>query len=372
MINVRYIGAVGDSSGYASAGRSYIGALLDTTEVNLTVEIASFEQQKTTHGALYDRIVPYIDKPLDCKIQIVHLTPENYPRFRRSGCYNIAYTVWETTKIPDAWVPLCNLMDEIWVPSQWNIDVFRNSGVTKPLFKIPHGIPIPDLTNVPELAMSVDPDTYVFYSIFQWIERKNPLSLLKAYITEFQNDENVCLALKTYRLNTSPQEQEIIKKDILGLKQSLRMPKNPKIVFFGSLFPEDHIRALHKQSDYFVLPHRGEGFGIPHAEAMIAGNPVISSRYGGNLEFMNDKNSFLVDCQEIPVSGMIFSNYHGGMTWAHPDIMQIRKHMRYVYENQAKARAIGKLGQQTIKDDYNWNRIGHLMSGRLKEIQGKI
>ena len=33
------------------------------------------------------------------------------------------------------------------------------------------------------------------------------------------------------------------------------------------------------------------------AEAMLAGKPVIATGYSGNLEFMNETNSFLVGCR---------------------------------------------------------------------------
>ena len=37
------------------------------------------------------------------------------------------------------------------------------------------------------------------------------------------------------------------------------------------------------------------------AEAMLLGKPVIATRYSGNLDFMDDANSLLVDYQLVPV-----------------------------------------------------------------------
>ena len=58
------------------------------------------------------------------------------------------------------------------------------------------------------------------------------------------------------------------------------------------------------RSDCYVSLHRAEGFGYTMAEAMLAGKPVIATGYSGNLEFMNDDNSFLVAAgrSEVPAT----------------------------------------------------------------------
>ena len=53
--------------------------------------------------------------------------------------------------------------------------------------------------------------------------------------------------------------------------------------------------------DCYVSLHRSEGFGLTVAEAMLLGKPVIATRYGGTLEFMNDDNAYLVDWEPTEV-----------------------------------------------------------------------
>lgn len=368
MIPLKYTGAVFDTSGYASAARNYIVSLIESGEIDLTVGVVSFEGQKTTHGALQQKIQPYVGRNVKHDIQIVHLTPENFPSIRVGGKYNIAYTVWETDKLPHKWVELCNIMDEIWVPSQWNVEVFKNSGVTRPIYCIPHIIEPWDMSDACNVTVANN-DVYVFYSIFQWLERKNPVALLKAYLTEFNAQDKVALALKTYRMNTTPKEQQVIKEDIQRIKKSLQIDNMPSLLFFGELMPIEHMKGFHTRGDCFVLPHRAEGFGIPLAEAMSLGKPTIGTGYSGNTEFMNRENSFLIDYQETPVSGMIFPNYHGYMTWSEPDIMNLRKHMRYCYENRDAAELKGKRAAKYVRENLSSKKIGGLMIKRLKEIQ---
>jgi len=373
VIPVRYVSAALDSSGYANAARNYIDALLSTNSVDLSIGLASFEQNKTNHGSIQDKILSLVNYENNHRIQIIHLTPENFPNWINKNKYNIGYTVWETDKLPVNWVHLCNMLDEVWVPSEWNVKIFKNSGVTKPIYCIPHCIQIPEnQDHVQPLSIGNDPSTFIFYSVFQWIERKNPIALLKAYLTEFKKEENVCLALKTYRINDTPAEQDLIKKDIAAIKKSLHFEEFPLMYFFGNLFTADNMKALHKRGNCFVLPTRAEGFGIPQAEAMSWGKPVISTSFSGQKEFMNVENSYLIDYQLTPCSGMIFGNYDGSMTWSDPNIMHLRKLMRQVFVHQEEARQKGKLAQQTIQDKYSRDIIGKLMLKRLREIQKSL
>ena len=373
MVPVKYIGALFDSSGYASAARGYVACLLETKQVDLTCEAVSFETQKTTHGVLGELVKPLLDKSVPYKIQIVHLTPDNFPRFVSPSKYNIGYCAWETSKLPNPWQEYCNLMDEIWVPSDYNIKVFRDSGVTKPIYKILHGIEQPEFANIVPTEIG-RPDTFTFYSIFQWIERKNPICLLKAYLTEFAHNEDVNLVLKSYRLNTSPEEQEVIKSHVKAIKKALNLSAYPPITFFGGLFTREQMLSLHMRGNCFVLPVRSEGFGITQAEAMMFGKPVISSNYGGALEFMNDTNSFLIKTHTSPVYGMLFPNYNAHMNWGEPDVMDLRRLMRYVFDKQNTddVQKKAQKGQKDVLRLLNWNQIGQDMLQRLNVINANI
>lgn len=368
-LKVKWFGALKDNSGYANSSRNYIRALLEyKEEIELSTGLVSFEQEKTRHEL--DSIISTLEKnDMGVKIQITHLTPENYPKFRNRnvGVYNIGYTAWETSHLPSDWVGLCNLMDEIWVPSTWNTSVFRNSGVSKMITCIPHVIK--ERTQQYQKLEQKNQDDFWFYSICQWTARKNPFCLLTAFFTEFWNTPNVYLALKTYRKNTTNEEKTIIKNDIENIKRILRLPKYPPILFYSNMMDTDELNSLHETGDCFVLPSKAEGWGIPFAEAMSFGKPTIGPRYSGNIDFMNDQNSFLVETHEEPVSGMTWMpHYTGTMTWGNPDVMDLRKKMRYVFENRVHAMQVGEVGRRTIREQYNPKVIGGLMVRRLYEV----
>ncbi len=53
--------------------------------------------------------------------------------------------------------------------------------------------------------------------------------------------------------------------------------------------------ALLACADAYVSLHRSEGFGLGMAESMYLGKPVIGTAYSGNVDFMTQENSYLVD-----------------------------------------------------------------------------
>ena len=93
---------------------------------------------------------------------------------------------------------------------------------------------------------------------------------------------------------------------------------------------------IHMQHDCFVLPTRAEGLGLPYIDSMMIGNPTVGTNYSGNLEFMTNDNSYLIDCQTEPVFNMrhLGGWYTGDMMWAHPSVGNLAQIMKEIYNNQ--------------------------------------
>lgn len=364
-VSVLYTGAVLNSSGYAEAARNYVAALAKQPGINLSVQPVSFENWQTDIGSFGEIIVPLLNKSIQPDVQIIHLTPENFPRYILPGIKNIGYTVWETSKLPDSWVPLINQLDEVWVPSTYNIEVFRSSGIKIPVKKIPHTINLDTLqvTN-PDKFDVIPTDKYLFYSVFQWSARKNPEGLLKAYLTEFRSDESVCLVLKTYLNNNTTDDRNKTVQLINQIKHDLQLRTTPQIVLLHGILSNHQILSLHKTCNCFVLPNRSEGFGVPHFEAAAFGNPVITTNFGGVLEFLSPETSWLTKYHLTPVSGMGRPTYSGDQDWAEPSIYHLKQQMRWVFSNQQEAKSLSQKDVEKL-GAFSWESIGKLMMENL-------
>ena len=110
--------------------------------------------------------------------------------------------MFETDSLPPQWVEKCNLMDEIWVPTEFNLETFRRAGVTTRLTKTHGGIdtqcfhPRHKPLEIPKTRGTV------FLSIFEWSYRKGWDVLLQAWANAFTAQDDVCLVLRVYPLNS--------------------------------------------------------------------------------------------------------------------------------------------------------------------------
>jgi len=358
------------NSGYAQAARGNILAL-NSLGVPLTLNPISFEQARPDLGQDGNVLANLIGNEIDYNINIIHTTPEFWARHKEVDKVNVGYTIWETDRLHSSWQTyINNNVQKVLVGSEWNVGVFKNSGVEVPIGVVPHGIEVGDFDDIePYKVSGIADDAFVFYSIFQWTERKHPVALIKSYWYAFQNDENVALVLKVYRGNYEDQEKDAIRSTVKRLKEVTPMDKYPKIYLILDMLSQDEMLGLHARGDCYTSLDRGEGFGLSPFAAGAAGNPIIITGFGGATEYAKDHNSYLVDYVLTPVSGMPWSPwYRGDQLWAEPNVLHGANLMREVYNNKEGAKKKGLLLQQEIKENFSWEVIGKKIIAELEKI----
>jgi len=362
-IGIKYLGPVLDGSGYAEFARNFICALNSRKDTNVTVEPVSYETCRVNHGKTANIVSSLTGRKIDYDIKVINSIPDSLSAHVEPNKKNISFTMFETTRIPDSWVTNLNKYAQAcFVPCEWNKEVFENSGVKIPIFVVPAGVDIEtykDIDSIEPIELSnFSKNNVCFYSIFQWTERKNPEGLLAAYWSAFTGVKDVCLILKTYGANDSPGQQEHIKNIIKTLKYNTRLKDHPRVIFVGSMLSKKELLGLHRIGDCFVLPHRAEGFGMPHIEAMAMGKPVISTGFSGNMDFMNKENSYLLDYQMTPVTHMPWIPYYeADMLWAEPNLSQLITTMKQVYKSlkeDDEAKLKGALAREHVLKNFNW------------------
>ena len=359
-MKLKYCGTARDYSGYGEAARHDIGALVQT-DINLTTEIPSYCLEIADFGRLGEIALALENKPIGYKIKILHTTPNVYGQFFEEGKYHIGRVFWETDKLPLDFALNVQKCDEIWTGAKFNEQAIKNAGVTKPIYIIPEAIDTGVTRDDFKPYAIPNKDDFKFYSIFEWTERKNPMALLEAFWLEFENDEHVSLTIKTYVDNFTPNKKEELNQNIKRIKKRLALNKYAPVYLYRNLMDRNQIYRFHATFDCFVSTHRGEGWGIPQMEALLMGNPIISTNLGGIHEYLeNNKEALLLPYEMIQIVENSRNQqwYTRDQKWGDVKIPEAREAMRWVFNNRNLAKEMGLAGRKKVIENFSFKIIG--------------
>jgi glycosyltransferase involved in cell wall biosynthesis len=329
--SVLYIAPFKDFSGYAEASRNYLVAL-HKAGLKLTARSLSYDGGQYTFTP---EIAQLFKKPLrDIDIVIQQTTPNETER--KDGLFNVNYFAWETDRVPGPWVENLNKMDLVLVPCRENMLAARKSGVIVPIEQVPHTFDVSKYKEkVPSFYLEGKDEFFKMLSICQVAKKKGLDALLKAYFTEFTSADKTILMVKVYfGPRDGDAERERMLNQITKLKEMLRLKDYPRVILIHQIMSEEDIKRLHATSDCYVLPSRGEGWSIPHFDAMGYGKPPIAVGWGGPTEFITKDAGWLTKYMMGPVHDMPHPHdfmYTGADNWAEPDILDVRAAMRQAY-----------------------------------------
>lgn len=368
-MKLKYCGPCLDYSGYGEANRHDIGAL-HAAGVDLTLQIPRYVHDITDYGRLGELCRQLDGSSIGYSVKIIHTTPDQFNKYIEPNVYHIGRVIWETDKLPKEFVDNANMMDEIWTASETTKKAIENSGVTKPVYVIPEAIDTSLDVDSIQPFKTIAENKFLFYSIFEWTERKNPAALLKAYWLEFQKTPNVGLLIKTYLDNFTDMKKRQVRALINQVKNSLELPHYAPVYLFPDLMNREQVYRFHKTGDCFVSAHRGEGWGIPQMEAMFLGKPVISTDFGGIHDYITDAvDGLLVHHRMVPVMNSRNQDWYAAdQQWADVNIDDLRQQMRFIYRGPKNAQKIGGKGRELVLKEFSLESVGQKMRDRLDVI----
>lgn len=370
-MKINLCGPFQDPSGYGEFARFFAYALCDggadiSCENIVLASSISKSMDFGIKGGVVKSKLTLAPKPHD--VNIIFMIPPLFKAYRRKQAkYNVGFTMFEADSLPKGWAEQCNDMDAIFVPSEWNKQGFIKSGVTKPIFVIPTGVV------KSEVAMDssiIKDETFTFYSIFQWAERKNPINLLKAYFVAMQDKHDVRLVLKTYLDTRVDNNKERLSFEIDKIKKELKLPSYPDVRIITNFLSNNEIKKLHLSSHCFITPHRAEGWHMPAMEAMALGNAVIATNYSGNTQFMTSDTVMLLSYFTTPcISTEGFAPFFNGtMRWAEPNIEELIQKIQYAYNNREDCIRLGASARNHVLDNFNENSASKCIRSAIDNL----
>jgi glycosyltransferase involved in cell wall biosynthesis len=364
-------------------------------------------------------LIQYRD-PREISVWISHTDPNSYVQViteKRRPTYFVGRSMYEFSKVPGPWIKnIEEHCDEVWVPCAFVRNVFVGSGVRpEKVVIIPealdtyfydpeahHPIPLPFSESRPswrvwenrKLSTSGDYEAYYkFYSSFKWEPRKGWEILLMAYYRGFAANRTslddpfpkVSLYIQTFMfLNTAiPKGYDI--RNVSHILHTINhwiqntFPPEDHVTLEGSfphlVFVTEHVTemeqvALYRTMDAFVLPTRGEGWGLPTIQALSMGMPTISTNWGGNTEFMSRSTSFLIPVdglEELPLDS--YYQHEEGKKWAIPNVDATMGYLQWCAAHPDQARAIGRRAREDIHRRFGEEAVADIVDARIEEIR---
>jgi len=388
MRGVRYL-SMAEHSGYGLAAQSYLLALIDAgvnlewfplvpfphgyapwTEIEGSLDwVAGLAGVDGAAGFFGPALLETIGAGIDHDVVVQHSTPEHWPRYLDPDHRNIGYTVWETDAPPPHWPDLANLMDRVLVPSRFNRSVFRAAGITTPIDVVPHirrpatAPPTRDAVEAFRRGHRIPRHHLVFYTIEAWTARKTPWKTILAFLEAFSSPDPVSLVVKTgpegprSGADAADTPTRVLVHDLIS---SFRDPAH--VVLIDRQIPAATVDLLHHVGDVYLSLTHSEGWGLSGFDAIAVGNPVITTGWGGQLEYLGGDWPYLIDFRLTPVmDAKGRGSYLPSQRWATPVMGHAVSLLREVFERPEVARKHAAELSERVRTEFSEEAVGRLL-----------
>ena len=291
-------------------------------------------------------------KSKEANIGISFIQPDKYTFGKNQ--YKIGYTPWESTDIFWSWEnPLANVIDELWVPSEWNKEIFSKH-TDKPIFVYRHGI---DDSWVPRKRSIDKSRPFRFLHIGEPSFRKDAQMVVDAFISLYGDDPNYELVLKCSRMNLT----QIMDKKT-GQPKGSPDGQYENIKVITSYISVEDMNSLYDLCDVVVYPSWGEGFGFIPLQSMGKGIPTIStSAWAEYSKYIT-----------MPLSSRLrnspWPETHPGML-LQPNYNELKFYMQDIVKDYEYYSSLAYKNSFLVHKDYNWEKVSRPAVERLKKIQ---
>ncbi|MCL4433845.1 MAG: glycosyltransferase family 4 protein [Actinobacteria bacterium] len=293
-----------------------------------------------------------------------HWPPDFTPTYTRSPLVMIQ--PWEQGGIPAAWIePIMRHVDEVWVPTNWVRECYISSGIPEyRVAVVPNGVDTSTFSAAGAQYPLLTRRTSKLLFLGGTIVRKGADILLDAYCKAFRPADDVCLVVKPFGSDAVYRGGTMDDR----FHQAAADPTLPDIEILDGDMTREEVASVYRACNVLVHPYRGEGFGLPVAEAMACDLPVIVTGYGACLDFCDSSSAYMLPYSIRPISIEGMAPSSAGFWWAEPDGDALVETMREVIAFPDRATEKGKAGRARIASGFTWEMAAQAARSRLQSL----
>lgn len=287
--------------------------------------------------------------------------------------YTILSTTLESKTVHPGYYSRLSLFDEVWVPCKANYRSVRTAGFPlDKLFYFPEGV-YPELWKPSsDKHPKYKSDLFTFFYNGDWSFRKGTDSIVKCFLEAFSYTDNVRLLLLVHYQGSAPFHSErTIMSEFYNYLRKNNLTKIPRIEFIFDYIEDPELPSIFACADVYVAPTRGEAWGLPIIQAMSCGLPPIVTSWGGQMDYCNRHNSFLIKLDKFDIMDdkvNLCVDFYKKQLFPFPSEKHLTKLYRYAYDHQNICKKKGTIARNYVSKNFHWSLTAKRISQRLEEI----
>lgn len=270
-------------------------------------------------------------------------------RLPMEGSVKVLILFWELAKLPERWHGALRHFDAVWAPSEIVATALKSAGIDAPLIRQPVIAPV-ESRYVP-IRASAEPLSVLTYLDFDsYSARKNVRAAVTAFRTAFRPGHPASMTVKVRGVTDGTDRAWL----------ASQVAEDRRIRVIDATLQWHEVDELVRNCDVFLSMHRSEGFGFGAAEALGHGKAVVSTDYGGTVDFVNEATGYPVACRLVPVRRGEYIGWEG-QEWADPSIEHAAELLRSIDRDRATAAAKGREGREWVLANLAPAAVGRVM-----------
>lgn len=282
--------------------------------------------------------------------------------------FGYLYSLWETTRLPDAWLSYADRYKLVLSTSRWTVDLFKQAGFNR-VHYAPLGVESDVFQPWGATQRFSEGKTFLWFAHNQY--RKGLDVMLKAWALFHRAQPRARLILMGVGI-----------LDKMPSPDSTRLWRNFRVAEFladgisvyenVTGMDDESLATIYRSVDFTVCSSRAEGFGFGVAESMACGTPAIFGNFGATADFVIP-GALALDgtLARADYSDKGFSDVGN---WWEPSVEHLTSLLFEANDmDAARYRQLSEAGVRSIRTRFSWRETSlAIRRALIAEDEGKL